>query len=255
MEVISLQSGSNGNCFFVQSGEVSLLFDAGISGNVAENRLREKGRNIRSVRGLLISHDHRDHTQSIGIFQRKFGFPVYLTEPTLQAVHRWCKLGRLPDVRHFKAGESIQFEHVTVHTIPTPHDGVDGVAFVVEDGQRRLGILTDLGHAFSGLREVLESLDAVIIESNYDEEMLEHGPYPPHLKRRIKGPGGHLSNLEAAQLIQPAANRLQWACLCHLSQENNHPRVALQTHREILGSDLPLYISGRYEATDVLRLD
>jgi phosphoribosyl 1,2-cyclic phosphodiesterase len=126
---------------------------------------------------------------------------------------------------------------------------------VIEDGQHRLGILTDLGHAFAGLREVLLSLDAVIIESNYDEQMLEQGPYPPHLKQRIRGPGGHLSNLEAARLIQPATNRLQWACLCHLSQENNHPRVALDTHRELLGSAFPLHISGRYQATDVLRLE
>jgi phosphoribosyl 1,2-cyclic phosphodiesterase len=255
MEVISLQSGSNGNCYFVQSGNVSLVIDAGISGSAAENRLREKGKNIRSARGLLITHDHRDHTQSMGIYQRKFGLPIYITEPTFRAVHRWCKLGRLADIRHFNSGDSLQFEQVSVHSIPTPHDGADGVAYVIEDGQHRLGILTDLGHAFAGLREVLQSLDAVIIESNYDEQMLEHGPYPQHLKQRIRGPGGHLSNREAAELIRPATNRLQWACLCHLSQENNHPRVALDTHRELLGSNFPLHISGRYQATDVLRLE
>ncbi|MCE2790826.1 MAG: MBL fold metallo-hydrolase [Planctomycetota bacterium] len=255
MEVISLQSGSNGNCYFVQSGNVSLVIDAGISGSAAENRLREKGKNIRSAQGLLITHDHRDHTQSMGIYQRKFGLPIYITEPTFRAVHRWCKLGRLADIRHFNSGDSLQFEQVSVHSIPTPHDGADGVAYVIEDGQHRLGILTDLGHAFAGLREVLQSLDAVIIESNYDEQMLEHGPYPQHLKQRIRGPGGHLSNREAAELIRPATNRLQWACLCHLSQENNHPRVALDTHRELLGSNFPLHISGRYQATDVLRLE
>lgn len=254
MEVISLQSGSNGNCFFVQSDSVGLVFDAGISGRTADLRLRELGREIRSAQGLVISHDHRDHAQSMGIFQRKFGLPIYVTEKTLAAARRWCRLGQLHDVRHFQAGNTISFGHVKVHSIPTPHDGADGVAFVIEDGRHRLGILTDLGHPFAGLREVLQSLDGVIIESNYDDEMLEYGSYAPSLKQRIRGPGGHLSNLEAAQLIRAGSNRLRWACICHLSEENNHPQVAYETHREAVGEGLPIYVAGRYAATEIMRL-
>lgn len=254
MNVISLQSGSNGNCFFVQSGDVSLVFDAGISGRAAEERLKRHQRDIRQAQGLIISHDHRDHAQSMGIFQRKFGLPVYVTRPTLDAARKWCSLGRLDDVRHFCSGETLTFEHVVVHSIPTPHDGADGVAFVIDDGQRRLGILTDLGHPFKGLLEILRSLDAVVIESNYDDEMLESGTYSPALKRRIRGPHGHLSNLEAARLVQMAGNRLQWACICHLSEENNHPQRAYDTHREVVGEALPIYVAGRYAATNVLDL-
>lgn len=251
MDVIALQSGSNGNCFYVASGDVRLLIDAGISGAQAEQRLAAHGIDIRSVSGLLITHDHRDHIVSAGVYQRKFGLPIYVTRPTLSAAQRWCNLGQLQEVRHFQSGETIYIEHVRVHTITTPHDGADGVAFVIEDGRTRVGVLTDLGHVFDGLRKVLAQLDAVVIESNYDEEMLRRGSYPAHLKARIAGPGGHLSNLEAAQLLT-SGERLQWAMLAHLSEENNRPRLAQDTHRQVLGSWLPLHIASRYQVSDRL---
>jgi phosphoribosyl 1,2-cyclic phosphodiesterase len=159
------------------------------------------------------------------------------------------------DVRHFSAGESLRFNGVTVETIPTPHDGTDGVAFVIDDGRRRLGVLTDLGHVFDGLDAVIGTLDAVIIESNYDPEMLADGPYPYFLKQRISGPNGHLSNAEAAELLARSAGaKLKWACLGHLSGENNNPAMAMETHRRILGPQLPLHIAGRYEAAEPIEL-
>ena len=125
----------------------------------------------------------------------------------------------------------------------------------VEDQKHRVGILTDLGHAFDGLRDVLKSLDAVIIESNYDAEMLENGPYPEHLKLRISGDGGHLSNKDSAMLLkQTKTDRLQWACLCHLSEENNEPARAREIHREILGDDFPVHVASRYDVSELLEL-
>ena len=110
------------------------------------------------------------------------------------------------------------------------------MVFVVDDGKHRLGILTDLGHVFSGLADVIASLDAVLLESNYDPDMLANGPYPDWLKERIAGPAGHISNFEAAELLKTAASkRMKWACLGHLSQDNNTPKLALATHRKILG--------------------
>jgi phosphoribosyl 1,2-cyclic phosphodiesterase len=255
MKVVSLQSGSNGNCFYVESGDVRLLFDAGISGKQAEERLARHGRDIRDVDALFISHDHSDHTRSVGIFQRKYGMPVYITRRTLEAVQRYQKIGKLDRVCLFTAGNSHSFGNVTVHSVPTPHDSVDGVAFVVENSQHRVGILTDLGHAFEGLRDVLRSLDAVVIESNYDTQMLETGPYPEHLKRRIQGAGGHLSNEDAALLLKQAGTqRLKWACLCHLSEENNQPERALKTHQRIVGDDFPIHVASRYDVSEVFEL-
>ena len=255
MKVIALQSGSDGNCYFVRSGEVRLIFDAGISGRQAEQRLSERGEDIRQANALFLTHDHRDHSKSIGIFHRQFELPVYLTRKTWQSVQQHQQVGRIDDLRFFRAGEVIPFEHLKIHSIPTPHDGVDGVVYVIEDGQHRLGILTDLGHVFDGLREVLQSLDAVILESNYDHHLLSTSDYPEPLKQRIRGHGGHLSNDEAARLLaESASDRLQWACLCHLSNQNNCPDLAFQTHRQQLRETVQLYIAHRDRASEVMEL-
>lgn len=252
MRVISLQSGSNGNCVYVEADGVRLLVDAGISGAQAQVRLAQHGRDITAVDAVLISHDHVDHARSMGILHRKFGLPVYVTAKTYAASRRH-RVGEIGDLRHFAAGETLRFGAVTVETIRTPHDAEDGVAFVVDDGHRRLGVLTDLGHVFNGLDDVIASLDAVLLESNYDPEMLAHGGYPDWLKERITGPAGHLSNDEAAELLRVSAGpRLRWACVGHLSEDNNTPHVALATHRKTLGDRLPLFLAGRYEASEVM---
>ena len=259
MKVISLQSGSNGNCFYVETESVRLLIDAGISARQAELRLAKHGRDIRQVDALLITHDHSDHAKSMGIFQRKFGMPVYVTRRTLAASHRFLKVGKMERVRIFAAGSSLSFGSVIVHSIPTPHDSAEGLAYVVEDAQHRVGILTDLGHAFDGLRDVLRSLDAVIIESNYDHRMLRDGNYPQRLKKRISGHGGHLSNDDSATLLKETLQqtenpRLRWACLCHLSEDNNCPDVAVKTHRDRIGEAFPIYVASRDSAGPIMEL-
>jgi phosphoribosyl 1,2-cyclic phosphodiesterase len=255
MRVISLQSGSNGNCVYVEAGGVRLLFDAGISGSSAAERLAAHDRDIRAVDALIISHNHSDHVSSAGVFQRKFGIPLYVTPRCLSAAQTRCSLGKLKEVHHFRSGSTIRIGSVSIHTIPTPHDGEDGVVFVVDDGAHRLGILTDLGHVFQDLGRTIASLDAVFLESNYDPEMLTNGSYPRFLKMRIKGPGGHISNRESAELLAGAADgRLQWACLAHLSEENNSPEVALRTHREVLGTELPLHVASRYKVSEIFTL-
>ncbi len=254
MFAISLQSGSNGNCIYIESGDTRLLFDAGISGIQAERRLATHGRDIRDVEAVIISHDHSDHISCAGIYGRKYDLPMHVTSRTLEAATRKRDLGRLKAVNHFEAGETLRFGSVSVETIPTPHDGADGAGFVIAAEGKRLGLLTDLGHCFVGLAEVISSLDAVILESNYDSEMLASGPYPPFLKQRIQGPGGHISNLEAATLLKKNGRRLKWACLAHLSQENNTPDLALETSRETVGGGLPLHIASRYQVGDPLEV-
>ena len=254
VKIIALQSGSDGNCIYVEAGDRRLLFDAGISGKRAAERLADHGRDIRRVDALLISHDHTDHARCAGIYQRKFALPIHATHRTLRAADRKYALGRIDDVHPFRSGKTLKFGDVTVETIPTPHDGADGSVFVVDDGERRMGILTDLGHVFDGLADVIASLDAVLIESNYDIDMLEWGPYPQSLKRRIRGDGGHLSNVEAAELLRSSGASLAWACLGHLSGDNNTPARAVQTHRDVLGESLALHVAPRHEATGVFEL-
>ncbi len=254
MQVISLQSGSNGNCIYLEAGGVKLLFDAGISGIQAKQRLAQHGRDISGVDAVLISHDHVDHSRCMGVYHRKFGLPIYITAKTYRAANRYS-LGEIEDLRHFRAGEALRFGRVTVETISTPHDGIDGVVFVVDDGEHRLGILTDLGHVFSGLGDLIASLDAVVLESNYDPDMLANGPYPEFLKERIEGPAGHISNLEAAEVLKSSSSkRMQWACLAHLSEDNNTPQLAVKTHHRIFGQRLPILVATRYEASDVMQI-
>lgn len=254
MKAVSLQSGSNGNCIYVETKDLRILFDAGISGIQAEERLRTIGRDIRDVDCLVISHDHTDHARCAGIFSRKYGLDVRMTRKTHSAVMSSGGCGPT-GISHFEPGEIISFGGTVIETIPTPHDGVDGVAFVVDDSRSRLGILTDLGHVFDGLPELMMELDGVFLESNYDVSMLENGPYPAFLKKRIKGPGGHISNVESAALLSRAfAGRLKWACLAHLSEQNNSHAIAVATHRAVLGAGVALSVASRYGISSLLSL-
>jgi phosphoribosyl 1,2-cyclic phosphodiesterase len=253
MITIPLQSGSNGNCIYVEAGDTRLLFDAGITGKQAARRLAIFDRDIRRCQALIISHDHADHIRCAGVFHRKFGLPVYATEATWANVAE--RIEPISDVSLFSPGDVLRFGDVSVLTVPTPHDGADGVAFVVHHDGRQLGILTDLGHPFRRLSQLLAGLHATYLESNYDPEMLDTGPYPPELKARIRGPHGHLSNIEAARLIaEHAGSRLRWLALAHLSEFNNRPDLALATHREIVRASLPVHVASRYQAGPLLQV-
>jgi phosphoribosyl 1,2-cyclic phosphodiesterase len=255
MKAISLQSGSNGNCIYVESNGTKLLFDAGISGIQAEKRLAHHGIDIRDVDALIISHDHSDHIRCAGIYQRKYGIPIFTTEQTLETACGCHDLGRIDDLTFFNPGETIDLGSVSIQTVPTPHDAIEGSVFVIESNGKRLGILTDLGHVFDYLRILVATLDAVFIESNYDPKMLDYGPYPPFLKKRIKGLKGHISNIESAELLCSAdPKRLQWACLSHLSENNNEPGLALKTHERIIDHDFPVYTASRYKVSDILTI-
>ena len=217
----------------MEANSTRLLFDAGLTGKKTAETLAAVGVDIRSVHGVLISHDHADHVKGAGALHRKFGLPIWLTRKTCEAaaVNRKNPV-HLESPQLFKAGQRICFaNNVVVETLPTPHDAVDGVGFVVDDGALRFGILTDLGHVFSELEQVFPTLDGVLIESNYDPTMLEaNEKYPTWLKDRIRGQHGHLSNQDTASLIKRAGFRLRVACLGHLSQENNTPELVLASY-------------------------
>lgn len=249
MITFSLQSGSNGNCIYVEADGVRLLFDAGISGKTTLGRLRVRGREGDGLDGLILSHEHADHVRCAGVIHRKFHVPIYATQRTFHAVEKL--LGPVRDVRYFEPGRPICFDGVTVHTIPTPHDATEGCAFVVEHESKRLGILTDLGHPFAELQRVLPELDAAYLESNYDPDMLAGGPYPSWLKRRISGPQGHISNEESAELLRTCGRRMRWAATAHLSAENNTPELALRAHQRCVRADLPIHLASRYDVSPV----
>jgi phosphoribosyl 1,2-cyclic phosphodiesterase len=234
MEVIALQSGSSGNCIYVRSGETAVLFDAGISGSKAESRLAEYGYDIRECQAVVLSHEHCDHISGVGVFSRKFGLPVHANLRTWNATRAKPSIGCMGQPNHFVTGKPFEIGGLRIESIRTPHDAIEGVCFVIEEIKSgcRFGLLTDLGHVFEELHAVISTLDAVLLESNYDEEMLRDGPYPQHLKLRIAGKRGHISNLDAAMLLDSCnTTRMSWVCLGHLSAHNNTPQVALATHQ------------------------
>lgn len=253
MIAISLQSGSNGNCYYIEANGMKLLFDAGITASMAARRLQEHGRDIKDVDALIISHDHGDHARHVGVYSRKYKMPVYITQSTLQTASKRHGIGRMNEIRYFNAGDEIIIGDLSIETIPSPHDASDGSLFVVSSGVKKLGIWTDLGHVPDGLYSLIATLDAVFIESNYDPAMLENGPYPAFLKKRIKGPDGHLSNIDCARLLQ-AGTKLKWACLSHISNNNNSPETALETNRRISGDGIPLYTADRYVSSGIFNI-
>ena len=245
----SLQSGSNGNSIYVETADARLLFDAGISGRQAQLRMAQNGRDINKVQALIVSHDHNDHIRCAGIYHRKFHLPVYVTRQTLGAA---TNLGPISKIHHFKAGQTLRFGRTKVHTLPTPHDGVDGVAFVIEKGRKRLGIFTDLGHVFEELPEWLSSVDAAFLESNYDPQLLRTGDYPAWLKQRISGKRGHLSNPEAAQLARQCCSRLKTLALAHLSEHNNTPELALKLAQTKAEGKYQVHVAPRFGPGPIL---
>lgn len=249
MLTFSLQSGSNGNCIYVEAGDTRLLIDAGISGRQVKLRLAHHERTVKDITAVLISHDHSDHVRHAGVYERLFNLPTYMTRPTHERVRR--TVGTLRQVRHFTAGDRLEIGDVTVHTLSTPHDAIDGVNFIIEHERRRLGVFTDLGHPTLQLQAALNEVHAAYLESNYDPHMLDIGPYPALLKARIRGDGGHLSNQEAADLLRGCRHRPKWVALAHLSAENNLPDLALETSRKTVGAAYPVSVASRQRVSDM----
>ncbi|MEO9590826.1 MBL fold metallo-hydrolase [Rhodopirellula bahusiensis] len=254
MDVLCLQSGSSGNCVFVDTGSECLLFDAGISFRKVQTRLKDAGRDASEIDAIVISHDHRDHIGCLGVLNRKLKVPIHISRRTLRSTERRVPLGPVQNIQHFAPGETFTVGETAIETMPTPHDGVDGAAFTLDNGCSRFGLWTDLGCVFDDMLASVNTLDALLIESNYDESMLAASAYPDFLRDRISGAGGHISNREAAEVISHASDQLQWACLAHLSDENNCPDVVMQTHRECLGDRLHLVCADRHLATQPLKI-
>lgn len=257
MKTFSLQSGSCGNCYYYESGSIRLLFDAGIPFRRACERMADNGVNCGTFNGLFISHDHSDHTSCAGVFQRKLKIPIFCSRDTHEVMSN--RLGKVCSsaFEYFVPGDTVTVGHVKVQTIPTPHDAVNPCAFIVDDGEFRVGILTDLGHCFPALKKALADLDVCFLESNYDSDLLENNPfYPYHLKSRIKGGHGHLENSEAAEMVRDCcSDRLQVLLLSHLSQDNNRPDLAMKTATNILAGrqHIDVQVAPRDKASNVVR--
>ncbi|NQV01705.1 MAG: MBL fold metallo-hydrolase, partial [Bacteroidia bacterium] len=192
----SLNSGSNGNCYYVGNDDDAVLIDAGISCRETERRMARLELSIAKVRAIFISHEHGDHIRGVEVLSRKHGIPVYMTSATYMS-SRMRPVATL--MRSFSAHEKVQLGELTVHPFPKQHDGIDPHSFSVSCNGTTVGVFTDIGIACDEVAERFSQCHAAFLEANYDEAMLQEGNYPIHLKRRIRGRRGHLSNTQALE--------------------------------------------------------
>jgi len=235
VKVAVLGSGSRGNSILVEGGETRILVDAGFSGRELELRLESLERDPGSIQGIVLTHEHGDHTRGAGVFARRHGTPVYLTPGTREACQKLFRGGET--LCPYNPGRSFRVGELRVEPFLTAHDAVDPVAVAVVDEATglRLGVATDLGRPTAGVRHALAGSDFLILEANHDDGLLQQAPYPWSVKGRITSSHGHLSNEEAALLASELLHpRLLGVVLAHLSAESNSPRLA----REVVGNAL-----------------
>ncbi len=221
--IASLNSGSNGNCYYIGNQDEAVLIDGGISCRETERRMKRLGLPMKRIKAIFVTHEHSDHIYGVARLSRKYQLPVYITKSTLQ----FSKLTLRDDlVISFKAYDQISIGSLTVTAIPKFHDAIEPHSFVVASESVKVGVFTDTGQTCSHLIKHFKECHAAFLESNYDEVMLDTGPYSLFLKNRIREGRGHLSNKEALELfIQHRSPQLSHLFLSHLSKENNSPRL------------------------------
>ncbi|MDX1647431.1 MAG: MBL fold metallo-hydrolase [Longimicrobiales bacterium] len=227
MKISILGSGSSGNSIFVHAGNTRILVDAGFSAKAVADRLRHLNVDPGSIQAIVVTHEHGDHTNGIGVYARRHGTPLYMTDGTREACSNLLR-GQ-EDVRPYRVGRPFHVGDIRVEPFLTVHDAVDpvGVAVVDECTGLRLGVATDLGRPTSQIRHALAESDFLVLEANHDEVMLHTSGYPVSVKRRIASSHGHLSNRAAARLATELLHpRLAGIVLAHLSRECNRPALA-----------------------------
>ncbi|MGE5524205.1 MAG: MBL fold metallo-hydrolase [Rhodospirillaceae bacterium] len=231
----SLGSGSEGNGLLVEVGSTRLLLDCGFRLKDVVARLGRLGVLAEQLDGILVTHEHDDHAGGVGPLARKFGIPVYITYGTLAALGG--ERARLPTTHLIDSHTPFTVGELEVHPYPVPHDAREPAQYVLSDGQRRLGVLTDVGCSTPYIERTLSGLDALMLECNHDTDMLMNGPYPMSLKQRIASRHGHLANQAAARLIAAIdCTRLQHFVAAHLSQQNNTPELARHAMAQALNT-------------------
>ena len=247
----ALNSGSNGNCYYIGNDNEAVLIDAGISCRETRRRMDRLGLSLDKVRAIFISHEHSDHTRGVEVLSRRYRIPVYITPAT----HSNSRLYLDPKlVRPFTAHEPIHIGRLTVNPLPKRHDGVDPHSFTVVFDGITAGVFTDIGMACNQVIHHISRCHAAFLEANYDETMLEEGRYPIYLKRRISGDEGHLSNIQALDIFRNHCNPLmKLLVLAHLSAQNNHPQIV---HDLFIphANGTRIAIASRYEETELFSL-
>jgi phosphoribosyl 1,2-cyclic phosphodiesterase len=245
--ITSLNSGSNGNCYYVGNHSDAVLIDVGISCRETEKRMKQVGLSMQTVKAIFVSHEHGDHIKGVSTLANKYNLPVYITSNT--AKHGPILIRHL--AKPFTANEPVTIGDLTVIPFAKQHDAIDPHSFIIRCKETTVGVFTDIGIVCPQVIQYFKQCHAVFLESNYDEHLLENGSYPLHLKNRIRGGQGHLSNRQALDLfIKHRPPFMTHILLSHLSKENNSPEMAAALFTAYAGNT-KVVVASRYEATAV----
>ncbi|MEN8692838.1 MAG: MBL fold metallo-hydrolase, partial [Desulfobacterales bacterium] len=253
LAVCVLASGSKGNAIHVSDGQTAFLIDAGLSGVEIERRLGSRGLAPDRLQAIIVSHEHADHINGVGVLSRRYRLPVYLNRKTAGAAKR---IGRLHCVNTFDCGTVFHIDNLHIHPFSLSHDAEDPAGFTVKTNGIKIGLATDLGVVTAMVTEHLKGCRALILEANHDTRMLIDGPYPWPLKQRIQSRLGHLSNTDSRQLLCDVAHAdLEHVILAHLSETNNTPDTALNAIAPALtGTRTRLEVAVQDRCTEIVCL-
>ena len=263
---MSIGSGSCGNCYYLGVDDYGILIDAGIPSKIIRATLKREGIPFESICAVFVTHDHADHIKALGVIASKANIPVYATRDTHRGINNNYCMNKPLDpmyVRYVEKGQTTQFRAFEITPFEVPHDGTDNVGYYIEIGDVKFCIATDLGTITDEVSYYVDKANYLVIESNYEEQMLMMGRYPQFLKERVSGPRGHLSNQTTARYLAKNMNEhLKCIWLCHLSEENNHPELAYKAvqmefaqYGIIVGKDVALYVLKRATPSPVYTLE
>ena len=260
IKFICLASGSSGNCYYLGTDKHGILIDAGIGIRTIKKELKEINVSLSNVCAVFITHDHADHIKAVGHLGEKYNIPVYSTKEIHEGINKsYCMTEKLStSVHYINKDEPMKIDEFKISAFEVPHDGTDNVGYCIEIGDKIFSFLTDLGHITETAAHYICKANYLILEANYDLEMLRMGPYPKYLKERISGPNGHMSNTDTAEFLAENINEnLKYIWLCHLSKDNNHPELAyktvewkLKSKGVIVGKDVQLIALKRSSPSD-----
>ena len=234
MQICSINSGSNANCYYLGNEEEAILVDAGLSCRETERRMKKLDIPMERIKAIFVSHEHSDHITGIPALSKKYRLPVYITAGTLSNAPIPVEEEL---VRSFAHGDEITIGRLTVRAFLKSHDAADPHSFLVSGDGVNIGVFTDMGYACRELIRHFKLCHAAFLESNYCENMLENGRYPEMLKKRIRGKKGHLSNDQALELfLKHRPRQLTHLILSHLSQNNNKPELVQKIFTEKAGN-------------------
>ena len=252
LQIASLNSGSNANCYYIGNKNEAVLIDAGLSCRETDKRMKRLGLDIASVKAIFISHEHADHISGLQVLSKKHKLPVYITQNTLRNSGLEIEKNLVFSFTH---SEPVSIGNLSIIPFIKSHDANDPHSFIVSNNKVHIGVITDIGYACKHVIKHFKLCNAVFLESNYCEQMLENGSYPLHLKRRISSNKGHLSNDQALELfLKHRPESLQLLILSHLSQNNNHPDIVNKLFTQYAGG-VKVVIASRHKESELFNIE